>query len=115
MTKASAPQDSLLRKAQVRCSTTAPVAALHAQLGDSALCLLVLFVTPLTDFDAVVAEAEQLYPDTDVVACTTAGEIGTAGYDEGLIVAVGFPADDFASNVWDLRIAARRWTPALRF
>lgn len=98
MTKAFAPHDSLLRKAQVRCSTTAPMPALHAQLGDCPLSLLVLFVTPLTDFDQVVAEAEQLYPDTDVVACTTAGEIGEAGYDEGLIVAIGFPAADFASK-----------------
>ena len=42
--------------------------------------------------------AAQLYPDIDVVACTTAGEIGTMGYDDGLIVAVGFPASDFATK-----------------
>lgn len=30
------------------------------------------------------------------MACTTAGEIGQAGYEEGLIVAVGFPKMDFA-------------------
>ncbi|MEL6837894.1 MAG: FIST N-terminal domain-containing protein [Pseudomonadota bacterium] len=89
---------SLLCKAQVRCGTTAPVVALHAQLGDVPLSLLVLFVTTQTDFSAVVAEAEALYPDTDVVACTTAGEIGDAGYDDGLIVAVGFPKSDFVAT-----------------
>ena len=88
----------LLFKAQVRCETTAPVAVLRAQLGDTPLALLVLFVTSQTDFSAVVKEAEQLYPDTDVVACTTAGEIGASGYDDGLIVAVGFPENDFAST-----------------
>ena len=98
MTEAFAPQSSLLRRAQVRCSTTEPIAALRAQLADDPLCLLVLFVSPFADFGAVVAEAEQLYPTTDVVACTTAGEIGAAGYDEGLIVAVGFPVGDFVSK-----------------
>ncbi|MDX8351954.1 FIST N-terminal domain-containing protein [Cognatiyoonia sp. IB215182] len=88
----------LLCKAQVRCGTTAPVKALSAELGTDALAVLFLFVTPQADFRAVVAEAEKLYPDTDVVACTTAGEIGALGYDEGLIVAVGFPRAEFAST-----------------
>ncbi len=98
MTPTFTSPQSLLCKAQVHCGTTAPVRALQAQLGDQRLSLLVLFVTPQTDFEAVVAEAEHLYPDTDVVACTTAGEIGAAGYQEGLIVAVGFPDTDFASR-----------------
>lgn len=98
MTTTETSPVGLLCKAQVRCGTTAPVKSLRAQLGDEALGLLFLFVTPHADFRAVVAEAERLYPKTDVVACTTAGEIGTAGYDEGLIVAVGFPRSDFAST-----------------
>lgn len=89
---------SVLRKAEVRWTTTAPVAALHATLGDVPLCLLCLFVSPQADFAGVVAEAARLYPDTDVVACTTAGEIGEMGYDDGLIVAVGFPRADFAAT-----------------
>ncbi len=98
MTTTFASPQSLLRKAQVRCTTTAPAACLRAQLGDTPLSLLVLFVTSQTEFQLVIAEAEKLYPDTDVVACTTAGEIGEAGYDDGLIVAVGFPSTDFASK-----------------
>jgi hypothetical protein len=52
----------------------------------------------MADFDSVCAEAERLYPDTDVVACTTAGEISSRGYDEGQIIAVGFPTDGFATT-----------------
>lgn len=36
-------------------------------------------------------------PETDVIACTTAGEISDQGYDEGKIIAIGFPADGFAT------------------
>ncbi|MBB5721235.1 hypothetical protein FHS72_000842 [Loktanella ponticola] len=89
---------SLLCKAEVRCTTTAPVAALKNAMGDEPLCLLALFVTSQTDFGDVIAEAELLYPDVDVVCCTTAGEIGEMGYDDGLIVAVGFPQSHFASK-----------------
>lgn len=66
-------RQSLLCKAEVRCTTTAPVAALRETLGDEPLSLLALFVSPQADFAQVVAEAELLYPDIDVVACTTAG------------------------------------------
>jgi hypothetical protein len=94
-------RQSLLCRAEVRCTTTAPVTALKAVLGDEPLSLLTLFVTSQADFASVIAEAERLYPDTDVVACTTAGEIGTMGYDDGLIIAVGFPLSDFASKSLD--------------
>ncbi|WP_254702684.1 FIST N-terminal domain-containing protein [Sulfitobacter sp. THAF37] len=57
-----------------------------------------LFVSPHADFAAVVAEAETFYPDTDVVACTTAGELGANGYEENLIVGIGFPSDGFVTT-----------------
>ncbi|MEO9864389.1 MAG: FIST N-terminal domain-containing protein [Yoonia sp.] len=98
MTTTGGVRQSVLCKAEVRCTTTAPIKALRQLLGDEPLALLALFVTSQADFPSVVAEAGQLYPDTDVVACTTAGEIGAMGYDDGLIVAVGFPAADFASK-----------------
>ena len=98
MMTVAASHQSLLCRAQVRHTTISPVKTLQQQLGDVPMSLLALFVSPETDFEAVVAEAELLYPDTDVVACTTAGEIGHDGYDEGLLVAVGFPKADFAST-----------------
>lgn len=87
-----------LRCAQVPWSNTSPVQDLKTQLGSDPLALLTLLVTPKADFDAVVADAKQAFPDTDVMACTTAGEITTSGYDEGMIVAIGFPRADFATR-----------------
>ncbi|MEJ6402678.1 FIST N-terminal domain-containing protein [Yoonia sp. 2307UL14-13] len=98
MAKAFASSDGLLRKAQVSCGHDAPVAALHDMLGTVSFSLLILFVSPRADFRAIVAEAARFFPGTRVVACTTAGEIGVTGYQEGQIVAVGFPETDFSAT-----------------
>lgn len=91
-------QPEILRTAQVSWANTSPVAQLKKDLGDTPLELLSLFVTPRADFTAVVAEASKLFPGIDVLACTTAGEIGGAGYEEGVIVAIGFPSSGFATH-----------------
>lgn len=91
-------QSDLLRTSFVSWSNTSPIAAVQRELGDVELALLVLFVSPRADFKGVTEEAERLYPDVDVVACTTAGEISDQGYDEGKIIALGFPAKDFAAT-----------------
>jgi len=88
----------ILVRAEVRWIDASSVGTLLCRLGDRPLALIALFVSPLADFAAVVAQAERLRPDTDVMACTTAGEIGENGYDEGMIVAVGFPAATFAAT-----------------
>ncbi|WP_299606511.1 FIST N-terminal domain-containing protein [uncultured Tateyamaria sp.] len=96
--RAVADQYDILRTGEVRASTTSPVKHLKRKLGDGPLALVALFVTPLVDFQGVVAEAAALFPNTDVLACTTAGEIGATGYEEGLVVAVGFPSDGFVTK-----------------
>ncbi|WP_299044838.1 FIST N-terminal domain-containing protein [uncultured Tateyamaria sp.] len=96
--RAVADQYAILRTGEVRASTTSPVKHLKRKLGDSPFALVALFVTPMIDFQSVVDEAADLFPDTDVLACTTAGEIGTTGYEEGLVVAVGFPSDGFVTT-----------------
>ncbi|TRW99731.1 GfdT protein [Paracoccus sp. M683] len=58
------------------------------------MALLALFVTPRADFAAVCAAAAEAMPDTQVIACTTAGEI-EHGYIEGRIVAFGLPHAHF--------------------
>ncbi|WP_306116252.1 FIST N-terminal domain-containing protein [Roseovarius sp. MMSF_3305] len=97
-TSSGADTTGILRIAEVSASTTAPVKALAAELGPGPFALVTLFVTPNTDFSAVVKEAESFFPNADVVACTTAGELGANGYAENLIVATGFPAGDFVSK-----------------
>jgi hypothetical protein len=89
---------AVLRTGCVPWTNTSPIKQIRSEFGQTKLCLLALFVSPMADFDRVVAEAEQLYPNTDVLACTTAGEITDAGYDEGQIIAVGFPASGFATT-----------------
>lgn len=66
-----------------------------------------LFVTPYADFAAVVAEAETFYPDSDVVACTTAGELGANGYEENQIVGIGFPAECFVTTSLLIQTSSR--------
>ncbi|MEL6958460.1 MAG: FIST N-terminal domain-containing protein [Pseudomonadota bacterium] len=96
--RAVADRCDILRTGEVRASTTTPVRELKRKLGDGPFAMVALFVTPVVDFHEVVAEAERLFPDVDVLACTTAGEIGTTGYEEGLVVAVGFPSDGFSTK-----------------
>ncbi|WP_299750695.1 FIST N-terminal domain-containing protein [uncultured Tateyamaria sp.] len=96
--RAVADQYDILRTGEVRASTTSPVKHLQRQLGEGPFALVALFVTPLVDFQGVVAEAAALFPNTDVLACTTAGEIGATGYEEGLVVAIGFPSDGFVTK-----------------
>ncbi|GGX71579.1 hypothetical protein GCM10007385_45600 [Tateyamaria omphalii] len=96
--RAVADQYDILRTGEVRASTTSPVKHLQRKLGEGPFALVALFVTPAVDFHGVVAEAAALFPDTDVLACTTAGEIGATGYEEGLVVAVGFPSDGFVTK-----------------
>ena len=87
-----------LRRAQVSYRDAGAVAQLCAALGPGPLSLVALFVSSGADFPQVIAEAEAAFPGTDVMACTTAGEIGADGYEEGMIVAIGLPADHFASR-----------------
>lgn len=93
-----ADHSGILRTGQVRATTTAPIRALASELGPGPFSLIMLFVTPYADFAAVVAEAETFYPDSDVVACTTAGELGANGYEENQIVGIGFPAECFVTT-----------------
>lgn len=93
-----ADSSGILRTAQVRATTTAPVRMLASELRSGPFSLIMLFVTSHADFAAVIAEAETYYPGTDVVACTTAGELGANGYEENLIVGIGFPSDCFVTS-----------------
>ena len=84
------------------CTASGPVEdhraallALSRQLGEDGCALLVLFVSPAGDRDAIAAAAAEIFPGTPTVGCTTAGEIAGIGYVEGEIVAIGFRAGLF--------------------
>ncbi|WP_259988630.1 FIST N-terminal domain-containing protein [Sulfitobacter sp. S190] len=74
------------------------IADLHTQIATEPLALVALFIPARADFAALVARASEVFGAIDVVACTTAGEIGAGGYEDGVIIATGFPAAHFAST-----------------
>lgn len=100
----------LIARASAPAAAADAVAQLCAGLGEGPFALALLFVSPEADLARVAAEAEAALPAAAVVGCTTAGEIDAAGYDEGAIVAIGFPASHFAAEtliVPDLRRLSR--------
>ncbi|MGY9046879.1 MAG: FIST N-terminal domain-containing protein [Rhodobacterales bacterium] len=94
--QSEAPHPGALRVAQVAADHPAPLTAIRDQMAGAELALVLLFVTPQADFRAVVQQAEGQFGEADVLACTTAGELGQLGYEEGQILAVGFPAALFS-------------------
>lgn len=87
----------ILRRAQALAGDPAAMPRLAADLGPG-LALAVVFVSGNADFAAAMAAARQAFGDTPVLGCTTAGEIA-GGYVEDRIVAVGFPASAFATDI----------------
>lgn len=81
--------------AQVCCDDPEPADQIAKQLGPGPFELVCLFVSPEADFTALVAATAHLFGGADVLACTTAGEIGRAGYEDDQIIAVAFRKDHF--------------------
>ncbi|CUH54144.1 FIST N-terminal domain-containing protein [Shimia marina] len=74
------------------------LAQLAATLGPDPLALIILFVSPQTDLPALITGLKRHFTATEVVGCTTAGELGETGYTEGEIVAIGLPSSHFATK-----------------
>lgn len=72
---------------------------LRGLLGPDPCALVVVFTSPDADLAAVALAGTELFPDTPVVGCTTAGEISSSGYAEHEIVAIGFRASHFRAQV----------------
>lgn len=88
---------SLMRSAHVASDAPDAVPQLFRDLGDD-LALAILFVSPRADFSAVMDEANLLFAGTQVLGCTTAGEIA-GGYVEDGIVGIGLPRSHFEASV----------------
>ncbi|HKK97923.1 MAG TPA: FIST N-terminal domain-containing protein [Marivita sp.] len=76
--------------AQARFDDPSLVDTLHDQLGQGPFELVCMFVSPEADFQALVEAASCRFGGADVLACTTAGEVGRAGYEEDQVVAIAF-------------------------
>jgi len=90
---------ALVARASVTVTTPNPLRRLEEALGPGPFALVVLFVSPDADLDALALRLPGRFGGAPVVGCSTAGEISGAGYTEGEIVAVALPAAHFAADV----------------
>ncbi|MEQ8160684.1 MAG: FIST N-terminal domain-containing protein, partial [Smithellaceae bacterium] len=65
---------------------------LYAGVVQPDMELVVFFCSSDYDLEALADELKQLFAGTQVVGCTTAGEIGPAGYLQQSLSGVSFPA-----------------------
>ncbi|MCZ4259061.1 FIST C-terminal domain-containing protein [Sulfitobacter sp. G21635-S1] len=87
-----------LCRGQVDASHPDPIGVLRQALGPAPMAVVALFISPTADFDRLVREADAAFGEAEVVACTTAGEIGAGGYAENTVIAIGFPQAHFAAT-----------------
>ncbi|SDH31467.1 Uncharacterized conserved protein, contains FIST_N domain [Propionivibrio dicarboxylicus] len=71
------------------------VEAFHAGVAQAKMALVVFFCASDYDLDAIAAEMRQRFAGVPVIGCTTAGEIGPAGYCEHSLSGASFAAADF--------------------
>lgn len=88
--------EPVIARTSVPAGAADPVGALARGLGPGPFALVLLFLSPGADLARIARETGRI-PAAEVVGCTTAGEIA-AGYTEGQIVAIGFPARHFAAE-----------------
>jgi hypothetical protein len=87
---------SCIRRAQ-SCAADAGDAAreFHAAVAQPNMSLVVFFCSAEYDLDILATEMQRLFADVHVIGCTTAGEIGPAGYRDHSICGASFPSDNF--------------------
>src|SRR3990167_6124811 len=89
-------KQTCLRRAQ-SCAVDAREAAreVHAAVAQADMALVVLFCSNAYDLGALAGEMRRLFTGVQVVGCTTAGEIGPAGYREHSLSGASFAAISF--------------------
>lgn len=88
-----------IRTAQ-SCATDPGVAVREFcdQIWQPGLCLVTFFCSSTYDLDTLAKEMEAAFPGVQVVGCTTAGEIGPAGYRQGSLAGAGFPGSHYGAE-----------------
>jgi len=87
-----------IRRSQ-SCVTDArdAVREFHAGVAQADMALVLFFCSSEYDLDVLGEEMARLFAGVQVAGCTTAGEIGIAGYREHSISGASFPASEFTS------------------
>ena len=70
----------------------------HAAVALPDMALVLFFCSSEYDLDALTDEMNRLFTGTQVVGCTTAGEIGPAGYRKHSLSGASFAAADFTAT-----------------
>ena len=80
--------------------------------------LVLLFGSPRTALDPLARQLAGMLPGARIAGCSSAGEIGTQGYQRGTVVAIGFPRCAFRAVAVALRdqqaIPVSAWLSQLR-
>jgi hypothetical protein len=87
--------DQNIRRAQ-SCATDARQAVheFHAAVSQPDMALVVFFCSSEYDLDILATEMNRLFAGTQVVGCTTAGEIGPLGYRQHSLTGMSFSASN---------------------
>lgn len=97
----------LIRIAQAPADAADAGARLLAGLGAGPFALVILYLDPGADLLGIARAVQSAHPDAGLVGCTTAGEIGRAGYAEGQVLALALPAALFAARTLVVRDLSR--------
>ncbi len=85
--------EAMIRTAQSgACDVEQAVRELHAGLVQPDIALVLFFCAGDYDLDRLAAAMQSAFAGVTVVGCTSAGEIGPAGYLEHSLAGVSFPA-----------------------
>jgi len=91
--------DKLIRTGQSLSGDAATaVAEVQAQIGREDMALVVLFCSPRYDLAALAAAINERFAGVPVIGCTTAGEIGPAGYADGGLSGLSFSGRGFVAE-----------------
>ncbi|WPH17408.1 nitric oxide-sensing protein NosP [Variovorax paradoxus] len=67
----------------------------HAMVAQPDMALVIFYCSSDYDLEALAGEMKRLFGDVPVVGCTTAGEIGPAGFRDHSLAGASFPASHF--------------------
>jgi hypothetical protein len=90
-------KDSILTGQSIAREPAKAVRELHDRLFQPNAELVIFFCAASYDLDVVAREINHSFQGTQVVGCTTAGEIGPLGYLDQSISGISFPSDRFTA------------------
>lgn len=91
--------DRIVVTADVGCAENRAAEILADKLGSSPFSAIILMVSPKADFENLADVFSNRFPKSQVIGCSTAGEICHDGYAEQRILALGLPQTHFSCRV----------------